>query len=239
MGTASSAAGAAVYSPFLLFFYDLVVLWFSNTYLWRCPTKTTLLPFFVRNISKIHLDIGVGTGYYLRKATESGCITKDSKITLVDLNPGSLATAKKELKQATGVDAETLLWDIMVPLPVSSSSKPIMYDSISLFYLLHCMPGPCWVKASIFSHLKHNLTPQGVLYGATVLGDGTSLRDGNEVKHNVLGRFVFNLYNRRGIFGNVGDREEVFVEGLRESFEDVKTSVVGVVLLFRAQGPKV
>lgn len=71
------------------------------------------------------------------------------------------------------------------------------------------------------------------------MGDGTSLRDGNEVKHNVLGRFVFNLYNRRGIFGNVGDREEVFVEGLRESFEDVKTSVVGVVLLFRAQGPKV
>lgn len=59
---AAAAAGAAVYSKPLLSGYDLWVLGFSNTFVWRCPTRL-LLEFYNEHISGNHLDVGVGTGY--------------------------------------------------------------------------------------------------------------------------------------------------------------------------------
>ncbi len=233
MAFPDTAAGAAIYQPLALKIYDIWVLQFSNTYAWRCPTATTLLPFFTENLSQNHLDIGVGTGYYLRQAIASGALTEDSKVTLLDLNPNSLDAASKQLEDGAGIEAQTLHWDVMRPLPVLSAEAPLMkFDSVSLFYLLHCMPGPLSAKTSIFAHLKNNLSPDGVLYGATILGKSERIR------HNIIGRFLMWLYNRKGVFGNVDDTEEGIVGALKEHFEHVKTSVVGVVLLFRAEGPK-
>jgi len=67
------------------------------------------------------------------------------------------------------------------------------------------MPGPPAAKASIFGHLRGNLSPTGVLYGATILGKG------ERVRHNWLGRFLMWVYNRKGVFGNVDDTEEEIV----------------------------
>ena len=36
----SVVEGQAVYKPFTLAIYDLLVIWFSNSYIWRCPAKT-------------------------------------------------------------------------------------------------------------------------------------------------------------------------------------------------------
>jgi hypothetical protein len=233
MATPNTAAGAAIYNPSALKLYDLVVLKISNDYAWRCPTKTTLLPFFTSNLSQNHLDIGVGTGYYLRQAIASGALTKDSEITLADLNPNTLEAAQSELRAGAGIEAETILCDIMSPLPLPSPDSPTRkFDSISLFYLLHCMPGPPSLKTSIFRHLKNNLSPNGVLYGATILGKG------DRIRHNFPGSALMWIYNSVGVFGNVDDSEEDIVGALMEHFMDVKTSVVGVALLFRAEGVK-
>lgn len=64
------------------------------------------------------------------------------------------------------------------------------------------------------------------------------LGKGEGVRHNLLGRFLMLVYNKKGVFGNVDDTEEGFVGSLREHFEDVETSVVGVVLLLRAEDVK-
>jgi hypothetical protein len=40
------------------------------------------------------------------------------------------------------------------------------------------------------------------------------------------------------MFGNVDDMEEGITLALKEHFDNVKTSVVGVMLLFRAEGVK-
>ena len=64
----SSAAGAAVYSPLTLALYDVWVLAISNRYAWRCLTRSVLLPFFQAQVRDRHLDIGMGTGYYLANA---------------------------------------------------------------------------------------------------------------------------------------------------------------------------
>jgi SAM-dependent methyltransferase len=215
--TDSSAAGAAVYSPLTLALYDAWVLGVSNRYAWRCPTDEVLLPFFRANVRRHHLDIGVGTGYYLAKAKLPG----ETRITLMDLNPSSLAAAKRRIGRQA---ARTLQHDVMMPIPGNER-----FDSISLFYLLHCLPGLLEAKASIFAHLKHNLNPDGVLFGATILGDGAG--------HNGFGRKLMAVYNKKGIFGNSQDTQAGFEANLRTHFRDVTLKREGVVLMFRAAQP--
>jgi SAM-dependent methyltransferase len=215
--TESSAAGAAVYSPLTLALYDAWVLGISNRYAWRCPTDEVLLPFFRANVRARHLDIGVGTGYYLAKAQ----LPADSHVTLLDLNPSSLEAAKRRIARP---NTRTLQHDVMKPIPGGER-----FDSISLFYLLHCLPGPLDAKAAIFGHLKHNLQPGGVLFGATILGD--------EAGHNGFGRKLMDVYNKKGIFGNRQDTQVGFEGHLRQHFRDVTLKQEGRVLLFRAAQP--
>ncbi|TDV58773.1 bifunctional 2-polyprenyl-6-hydroxyphenol methylase/3-demethylubiquinol 3-O-methyltransferase UbiG [Pseudomonas sp. LP_7_YM] len=215
--TDSSAAGAAVYSPMTLALYDAWVLGISNRYAWCCSTGAVLMPFFRANVRPHHLDIGVGTGYYLAKAQ----LSSQTQVTLLDLNPSSLEAAKRRIDRP---GTRTIEHDVMTPIPGDER-----FDSISLFYLLHCLPGPLDTKAAIFGHLKHNLRPGGVLFGATILGD--------DAKHNSFGRKLMALYNKKGIFSNCGDNEAGFGVHLREHFNDVTLKRHGRVLLFRAADP--
>lgn len=215
--TDSSAAGAAVYSPLTLALYDAWVLGISNRYAWRCPTDEVLLPFFRANTRANHLDIGVGTGYYLAKAN----LSPGTQITLMDLNPSSLAAAERRIGRP---GTRTLQHDVMAPIPNGE-----LFDSISLFYLLHCLPGPLDAKAAIFAHLKHNLAAGGVVFGATILG--------NEAGHNGFGSKLMAVYNKKGIFGNSHDTQAGFEAHLRTHFSDVTLKREGVVLLFRAAQP--
>lgn len=212
--------GAGVYSMplFLRFFYDVWVLGICSTFVWRCSTSRILLPFFKERTSPKHLDVGVGTGYFLKHAA----LPRDASVTLCDLNPDSLAATKARISD---VKTECLLHDIFEPLPIQEK-----FGSISLMYLLHCMPGPPERKAAIFAHLKNNLEKDGVLFGATVLGKG--------VEHNWAGRYLMDLYNKKDIFGNSDDGAEVFLAELKKHFEYVDAKMEGVVLLFTARGPR-
>ena len=216
------ASGASVYSfPLLLrYIYDIWVLGLSNTFIWRCPTSTILLPLFKRHVSNNHLDIGVGTGYYLAKTP----FPHDARITLCDLNADCLAAAKGRVGRE---GTRCLEYDIEKPLPLPVDEK---FGSISLMYLLHCMPGPPERKGKIFGHLKERLEGEGVLFGATILGRG--------VEHDFLARTWMSVLNNKGIFGNRGDGTDVFLDALKENFEDVDARVEGMVLLFTAKGPK-
>jgi len=215
--TDSSAAGAAVYSPMTLALYDAWVLGISNRFAWRCRTQSVLLPFFRAHVRPRHLDIGVGTGYYLAKAQ----LSSHTQVTLLDLNRSSLEAARRRIDRP---GTRTILHDVMQPIPGDER-----FDSISLFYLLHCLPGPLDAKAAIFANLKHNLQPDGVLFGATILGDAAG--------HNGFGRKLMALYNKKGIFGNREDTEAGFEACLREHFRDVTLRREGCVLLFRAGQP--
>lgn len=75
--------GAAVYTPLALAFYDLAVLRLSNSLVWQCSSDV-LLDFYNQRISDKHLDIGVGTGYFLDKCRFPSTAPK---IALFDLNP--------------------------------------------------------------------------------------------------------------------------------------------------------
>lgn len=209
--------GASVYSPIILKLYDLGVLGLSNRFVWECPTKTVLLPFYREHLGLRHLDVGVGTGYYLAHAG----LTKSHQIGLLDLNENSLRTAAAQVKEA---QVRTFMRDIMLPLAEPADTG---YDSISLFYLLHCLPGTMDEKETAIANLRRYLSKDGVLYGATILGD--------EAVHNPMGRFALKLYNEKGIMHNMADTLGGLQRMLRRQFQNVQVQQHNKVALFVAR----
>lgn len=222
--------GSAVYTPFVLrYLYDFWVLWLSNSYAWKCPTTTVQLPLFKASMGASHLDIGVGTGYYPAKSLKAGAQCTD--ITLLDLNPNSLHAAKKRILETAGRDdvrVSTAVASALEPLPFDSSQK---FDSISVFFLLHCLRGSPEEKTKLFDVVRSHLAPDGVLVGTTVLGKGVPI--------NWLGKKLMDNYNNtRKSFHNVEDSQAKFEEGLRRNFEEVESWIVGQVMLFQARKPR-
>ena len=76
------AAGQAIYTPKLLSIYDLLVLGLSNRFIWKCPTPRQLAH-YDRHVSANHLDVGVGTGYFLDR-----CLfpVTAPRVALMDIN---------------------------------------------------------------------------------------------------------------------------------------------------------
>jgi len=214
------------YTPSFLKHYDFVALGFASTFAWRCPTSKYLLPFFLQHAGHTHLDIGVGTGYFTAQAVQQ---QKIAEISLLDLNPHTLDRAAERVQDA-GLSKDkvsTLVHDAFTPLPAEMKGK---HDAVSMFYLLHCLPGRMSDKAPrVFEHLKEGLRPGGTLYGSTVLGEG--------VKHNFIATRMIRRFNRTGHWSNYRDSEGDLRKALKEHFEDVEVRVVGIVALFKGSKP--
>ena len=75
-------AGQAVYSRRALHLYDPIVLGLSNRLIWKCPTPR-LLTHYERHVTANHLDVGVGTGYFLDRCRFP---STTPRIALLDLN---------------------------------------------------------------------------------------------------------------------------------------------------------
>lgn len=208
--------GAAAYTPFTLALYDLAVLRFSNSFVWQCPTRV-LLDFYNDHISDRHLDIGVGTGYFLDQCRFP---STSPKIALFDLNPHSLAKAAKRLRR---YDPSCYLGNVLQPIDIGMSD----FDSISLNYLLHCLPGNLASKSIVFSHVKPLLRDGGVVFGSTILGEG--------VRRNPLARQLMKIYNAKGLFSNLSDRKADLEAGLKAHFEQIAIHIEGCVALFSAR----
>ncbi|KAM5536902.1 hypothetical protein V8D89_009449 [Ganoderma adspersum] len=225
---------ASIYTTFTLHLYDFVVLTLSNSLAWRCPTRTTLLPFYQKHTKEsfAHLEIGAGTGYYPASAASSGALSKARLVTLCDLNPNTLTFSKSRLASAGYKGSiETLEHNVFQPLAHDVRAK-LKYDSVALYYLFHCLPGSFPKKgADVFAAVAPALAPDGVLFGATILGEG--------VAHNWFGARLMGLYNTKGFFGNTGDSDEGLGDALGEAFEEWEVTVVGAVALFEARKPRV
>ncbi|KHN97630.1 uncharacterized protein MAM_04645 [Metarhizium album ARSEF 1941] len=210
---------AELYKTRRLLVYDYWVLGIVSTYAWGCPTSQYPLPQFRANVGKNHLDIGIGTGYYLRK----GRLPATTRVTLVDIEKTALEFG---LKRCGRSDARGIVADILKPLPVDDK-----FDSVSMYYLLHCIPATVEDKCGIFSHIRNNMTSDGVIHGATVVARGVR-KDGRFAAH--MRRKVVEA----GIFQNADDNPYDFEHALRRNFHQVEVRVVGAVFLFRAAKPK-
>jgi SAM-dependent methyltransferase len=208
-----------VYKSWDLFIYEIWVLGIVSTWAWGCSTAKYLIPLFRSNVGKNHLDIGTGTGYYLRKAE----VPASTKLTLIDLERPALEVG---MKRCGRKDVRGIVGDVMEPLDIQDK-----FDSVSMYYLLHCIPATVEEKCRIFANVKNVMTEDGVLHGANVLGKGIR-------KDNMFAAHIRHVVLRDGILHNREDNAYDFEHALRENFENVETWVVGSVFLFRAQKPK-
>lgn len=211
------AAGAAAYTPALLRLYDAAVVYASNSLLWRC-SRHVLLANYQANLGKRHLDLGPGTGWYIDHADQPL-----ASLTLLDLNPNSLRAAATTLARYEPACVEG---NVLEPLPSSITAL----DSVGANFLFHCVPGDWSVKGTAFERIAQVLSPEGVFFGASILGSG--------VRGSILARGVMRLYQRLGVFHNAEDTAAALRDALSKYFAHVDVQVVACAAVFRAAQPR-
>ena len=209
-------AGAAVYNRDTLNWYDFVVLRLSNQWIWRCSTER-LVAHYNAHVSGNHLDVGVGTGFFVDRCE----FPVDSpRVALMDLNNHALDYAANRIERHR---PEKYRANVLEPIRLDL--RP--FDSIGINYLLHCLPGTMETKSVVFDHLKELMNPKAVLFGSTLLQDG--------VRRSWPARQLMRLYNRKKIFSNRCDSLASLSEMLHQRFPSVSVDVVGCAALFSAR----
>jgi SAM-dependent methyltransferase len=209
-------AGQAVYTRRTLDLYDVVVLGLSNALIWKCPTRR-LLDHYNKNIANEHLDVGVGTGWFLDHCRFP---SDRPEITLLDLNPVCLEQASTRIARYA---PKVIRANVLEPFEVETGP----FGSIGMNYLLHCLPGTLEQKAVVFDHLKPFLAPGGVVFGSTLLAEG--------VERSRMARALMRFYNAKEIFSNQQDSVRDLHRELAARFEQVRVEVVGCAALFSAR----
>ncbi|MCX4026076.1 class I SAM-dependent methyltransferase [Endozoicomonas sp. SM1973] len=196
-----------------LFFYDWILYGIISKYAWGC--STIRLDEHYRNyISNNHLEVGVGTGFLLNRVKfQSG----DVRLGLMDLSQSCLQkTAKKVARYQPEIYQQNLLE------PITNPIEP--FDSISINYVMHCVPGGFKEKGIVFKHLKSLLNENGALFGTTVLFQG--------VPKGLFAKLVLAIMNKLGVFNNKHDSLEELRDCLSSNFSHVDLQVEGCTAVF-------
>lgn len=207
----------AVYTRTGLAFYDWWVLGFSNRWIWKCSTEK-ILDLYRAHLSPVHLEVGVGTGYFLAKGLSADC----RRVVLFDINPNCLEKASKRI---AGHQPRVFQGNILEPVNLEGGR----FNSIAVNYLLHCLPGRLEDKAEkVFDHLIPHLDNDGVIFGSTILG--------MDIQRPFLAKLLMSFYNSKGIFSNQQDSLGAVMEVLSKRFRTFNVEVCGCVVLFWGKG---
>ena len=205
-------AGQAAFTRTTLSFYDWL-LEFTCERIWRCPIERTL-DLYAQHLSSNHIEVGVGTGYFL---DHSRFPASQPRLALLDLNPHCLEHTARRLRRYA---PEVYRVNALAPIEINARHA----DSLAINYVLHCLPGAFPEKGAAFEHLRPLLNPGGVLFGSTVLRLG--------VPCDLRARAFMRLYNARRVFSNLQDSLAGLTQALECHFDDVRVDVVGCVARF-------
>lgn len=209
-------AGQSIYTKQTLTIYDFVVLGVSNHLLWQCPTQQ-LVKHYNKYVRANHLDVGVGTGYFLDRCQFP---SPTPRIALMDINSIALEFAAGRIAR---YNPETYRYNVLDPISLNATK----FDSVGINYLLHCIPGSIESKSIALDHLKALMNSNAIIFGSTLLQGG--------VQRNWFAKRLMEVYNKRGIFSNQYDDLESLKQSLCDRFRNVSVEVVGCVALFSGQ----
>jgi SAM-dependent methyltransferase len=204
-------SGKAPYTRFFLSIYDWFALECHCRLIWQC-SASHIVEFYNQNVSGNHLDIGVGTGYFLDKCRFPH---NNPRLALIDINPNSLVRAKKRLKRY-----QPSIHQINILEPISLNMHG--FDSIGLSHVLHCLPGNMETKEIVFKNILPLLNPGGIVFGTTFLFHGT--------KRNLLATTTFWLANRLGFMSTQQDSLVGLTRSLKNILMKVTLTYVAVKL---------
>lgn len=196
--------------------YDWFALGQHCRFVWQCPS-TDILAFYNQHVSGNHLDVGIGTGYFLDRCRFP---VERPRLVLADVNPDILLRVKKRLKR---YDPLVYHRDILEPLCLDTPG----FDSVGLSLLLHCLPGNMDTKGKAFENVMPLLNAGGVLFGSTLLYEG--------VRRNPLATFTFWWANRLGFMSSRQDSLEGLDRSLKKYFSSSHIEVRGCAALFWAR----
>ncbi|NEO56405.1 MAG: class I SAM-dependent methyltransferase [Okeania sp. SIO3B5] len=203
----------AVYTKQTLAVYDLVVLGFSNQFIWKCPTKW-LMKHYNQMVTANHLDVGIGTGYFLDRCKFP---SQTPRVALIDLNSNTLEFTSQRIAR---YNPKTYGRNILEPINLDAEK----FDSVGINYVFHCLPGTLETKSVALDYLKALMNPNGVLFGSTILQGGVS--------RNWFAKRLMAIYNKKGFFSNQYDNLEELKSVLNQRFKDISVEVIGCVALF-------
>ena len=197
-------------------YYDLFVNKINCKYVWKCNEKN-IYNLYTNNIQKHHIEIGPGTGYYLKPF-----ISNLKSLELVDINSNILRYANMRLlnpnlkKKITNIN----LFQKNNILKIDNE-----ITSIGVNCVLHCVPGP--IEVSI-DNLIHNLKKENkenkiIIFGSSVINDS---------EKNILQDFELGLLNYFRIFDNKQDNEERLITYFQTRQLQYKIHKVGSIILF-------
>ena len=199
--------------------YDHIVNRINCLYAWKC-SENYIINHYRSNISSYHLEIGPGTGYFLKRHNLRKNLSIQ-QLTLLDINENILDYSKKHLKNDYDHDIQTLHYDIFS----KKIPEHIKFNSVGINYVLHCIPGNLQHNIDI---LINNLGNNGYnLFGATVICDPLYM--------NPIAEYELMLLNSLGIFNNRNDTYDQFNEYLINN--NIRHNIVkrGYVTIFNIQ----
>jgi hypothetical protein len=205
----------AVYTPARLALYDVLILGLSCSLVWRCPRRH-FLDLYNQHVGSPHLDIGVGTGYFLDRCRFP---IERPQMTLLDPSDACLTKAASRLERYS---PRVVKASALEPLDLGTAR----FASIALNGVLHCLPATPETKAAVLAGLKPLLEDGGVFFGSTILGSG--------VEHGRIARTALARYNREGFFTNLADDLAGLERALAHNFADPQIEVRGSFALFTA-----
>ena len=158
---------------------------------------------------------------WLSVPTSVSGFAPSSEVTILDPNTNVLRHTSQRLRH---LDVTAIEADVCKPLPLNGP-----FDSAALSLVIHCLPGPFERKAGAVANVAEVLSPDGVLFGSSIIG-----RTGS---HNRVAQMLLRDYNRRRVFDNFEDSEEAIAKMLAASFEEIELETIGSTAIFIARRP--
>ena len=196
--------------------YDRFVNQINCEKVWKCSQKH-IIDNYRANIDCNHLEIGPGTGYFLKKQNLN---IDFNNLTLVDVNSKILHYSKNNL-QSECSNIEILSHDLFA----SQIPREVEFNSVGINYVLHCVPGNLQTKLDkLISNLGDN---KYNLFGASVICDPLHM--------NVIAEYELMFLNAFGIFNNNNDTYQELNEYLNNTNLNFSLKKQGYVAIFNIQ----